>query len=102
MNIKTEYSTYVDTLKIIISGKFTHAVHPEFTSAYKSLPPSNRRKYIIDLAAAEYMDSAALGMLLVLRERSGGDHSQITLSGAKDDVKKILDISGFERLFTFA
>jgi len=102
MNIKSDYSPYEDTLKIRVSGKFTHAVHAEFTDAYKSLPASNRRKYIIDLSATEYMDSAALGMLLILRERAGAEQAQITLLGAVNEVKKILDISGFDKLFTFA
>jgi anti-anti-sigma factor len=102
MNINSHFSAQDDTLKIRISGQFTHAVHPEFTQAYKTLPASSRRKYVIDLSATEYMDSAALGMLLVLRERSGGEQAKITLSGARNDVAKILDISGFKELFTFA
>jgi len=102
MNIKSDYSPYEDTLKIRVAGKFTHALHTEFTHAYKSLPPSNRRKHIIDLSATEYMDSSALGMLLILRERAGGEQAQITLYGAANEVKKILDISGFDKLFTFA
>ena len=99
MVIKSEYSQQADTLKISISGDFTYDLHQQFTSAYKSLPASGGRKYIIDLSRVEYMDSAALGMLLLLRERVGNERANITLSGASKNVKNILDISGFEQLF---
>jgi anti-anti-sigma regulatory factor len=48
------------------------------------------------------MNSAALGMLLVLRERAGGDHAKITLKGFNDSLAEILQISRFDKLFTFA
>jgi anti-anti-sigma factor len=45
------------------------------------------------------MDSAALGMLLVLRERAGGNKANITLTGYNKSVGLILEISRFEKLF---
>ena len=54
---------------------------------------------MIDLSEVAYIDSAALGMLLVLRERSGSDQSQIKLTGAKDQTLKVLEVADFGRLF---
>ena len=45
------------------------------------------------------MDSAALGMLLVLRERAGGSKSDITILGYNNSIGQILAISRFEQLF---
>ena len=96
MTIESSFSASSNTLRIRVKGNFTCDVHPDFTRAYKSLPPSSMRKYVIDFSKTDYIDSAALGMLLVLRERAGGDNARIVLSGARADVKRILDISGFE------
>jgi len=102
MSISSEYSNSTDTLKIRISGHFDFDSHQEFRNCYKNLPVSQKTKYIIDLRKVEHMDSAALGMLLVLRERSGADKSKIILEGANKDVLKILDIARFEQLFTIS
>ena len=100
MTVTSNYSQAADVLTVSVTGNFGFDSHKDFRATYADLPPSSARKYIIDLSQVSYMDSAALGMLLVLRERSGGDASNITLKGATDNVQKILDISRFEQLFS--
>ena len=56
--------------------------------------------YVVDLKDATYLDSSALGMLLLLRDHAGGDSSQVKIVNCNADVKKILSISNFEQLFT--
>jgi len=46
------------------------------------------------------MDSSALGMLLVLKERTGGGETAITLKNCNKEIKNILSISNFDKLFT--
>ena len=45
------------------------------------------------------MDSSALGMLLILRERAGGDAAKISIKNRNPEIKKILEISNFEKVF---
>ena len=47
-----------------------------------------------------YLDSSALGMLLLLRDHAGGDNAKIKIINCNSDVRKILSISNFEQLFT--
>ena len=51
------------------------------------------------MSEATYLDSSALGMLLLLRDHAGGDDSAIKILHCNDDVKKILTISNFGQLF---
>ena len=51
------------------------------------------------MTAASYLDSSALGMLLLLRDYAGGDSASITIVHCNDDIKKIFAISNFEQLF---
>ncbi len=100
MTISSDYSSTTDTLTIRIAGDFDYATHQAFKDAYMPLPSSSKRNYVIDLRQVNYMCSAALGMLLILRERAGNDASRIFLQGANRDVLKILEVSRFEQLFT--
>ncbi len=86
-------------LTIKVDGKFDFSCHQEFRSAYEG--SSNKpNKYIIDLADTTYLDSSALGMLLLLRDFAGGDSSEIHITNCSPEIKKILAISNFEQLFS--
>jgi anti-anti-sigma factor len=98
MVIKTENYAEGSGLKIKISGRFDFSVHKDFRETYSRIDPAYTT-FIIDLSDTNYMDSAALGMLLVLRERAGGSKADITLIGFNNSIGQILEISRFEQLF---
>ncbi len=85
-----------DTLTINVSGRFDFSVHQEFRVAYESQEPQ-AANYVVDLEETSYLDSSALGMLLLLRDYA--DDGNIEISHCNEDVKKILTISNFEQLF---
>lgn len=85
-------------VKLNISGRFDFSLHREFREASKMGNGASSR-YEIDLSHVEYMDSAALGMLLLLREEAGGDQSQVKLVGARNDVRRVLEVSNFQKMF---
>lgn len=82
---------------IVISGRFDFNDHSSFRDAYRDYPPASN--YEVDMSGTEYMDSSALGMLLLLREHAGGDSAKISINGSKPEIKKILSIANFQKLF---
>jgi anti-anti-sigma factor len=86
-----------DLLQISIKGRFDFSSHQEFRDAYEDKKPDTA--YEIDMQETTYLDSSALGMLLLLRDHAGGDESKIKIVNCNDDVRKILTISNFEQLF---
>ncbi len=78
-----------------IQGEFTYQLHREFREAYRDEPEGTA--YIINLFKTEYMDSAALGMLL--REQTNGDSAKITIKGCRESLRKIFTIARFDELF---
>jgi len=86
-------------INIIISGRFDFSNHKEFCDAYRNTPSGGSNEFIIDFSTTEYVDSSALGMLLLLREHAGSDKADITLKGCRNDVKDILMLSNFDKLF---
>ncbi|PCJ49991.1 MAG: anti-anti-sigma factor [Gammaproteobacteria bacterium] len=85
-------------LVIKILGRFDFSVHQDFKNAYESSESKNN-KFEVNLSGTSYLDSSALGMLLLLRDYAGGDSSSISITNASADIKKILTISNFQQLF---
>ena len=84
---------------IQISGQFNFSVYKEFRAAYQRSEQLEACAYIIDMAGTDYMDSSALGMLLLLRERAGSDKAEIAITHCNPEIRKIFRISNFDRLF---
>ncbi len=98
MSVTAQLSDSGQALVLKILGRFDFSIHQDFRNAYeKHQGPVN--SYIIDLKDASYIDSSALGMLLLLRDYAGGDKTPISIVGSNPDVKKILIISNFNQLF---
>jgi anti-anti-sigma factor len=83
---------------INISDRFDFNAHHDFRNIYRN--EKSDAAYTIDMSGTEYIDSSALGMLLLLREHAGNDGANITISGCNADIKKIFAISNFDKLFS--
>ena len=101
MAITSQPSADGQELTILIQGRFDFGAHQEFRNAYERVN-STPQRYVVDLKDTTYLDSSALGMLLLLRDHAGGDSAQIRLLNCNPDVRKILAISNFEQLFKIA
>lgn len=90
-------------VKLSLGGRFDFNVHREFKEAYMALLNDETVHAIeIGLAEVDYLDSSALGMLLMLRERALTANKQISLSTPNKMVSQVLDIANFHKLFTIA
>lgn len=85
-------------LRIHIEGRFDFTSHQEFREAYEQKMQRFGR-YVVEMRQTTYLDSSALGMLLLLRDHAGGDDAQIQIMNCNPDVRRILNISNFEQLF---
>lgn len=98
MSIESDYQAQDLSLKIAVAGRFDFTCHESFRSAYEEqTEPCDR--YVVDLTHTEYLDSSALGMLLLLRDHGGGDAADIKIVGCNDTVRKAFIISNFDQLF---
>ena len=98
MNFTSTLSADGQELTLRIQGRFDFNSHQAFRDAYQGVDGSPQR-YVVDLAGATYLDSSALGMLLLLRDHAGGDRADVRLINCNDDVRKVLSISNFQQLF---
>ena len=86
-------------VNISVSGRFDFTCHKDFREAYRNTPSGSSNEFVVDMAATEYIDSSALGMLLLLREHAGSEQSSVSIKGCCNGVKDILVMSNFDKLF---
>src|SRR5690606_2592860 len=98
MSLHRQFSNDGKQLIITIKGKFDFSLVQEFRHAYAHVG-DERPTIIIDLRETEYLDSSALGMLLNMRKSLGANVEEIHLVNCRPEIKRILDISRFDKLF---
>lgn len=88
-------------VKLALEGRFDFHSHRDFRTAYEQvLENASAREITLSFDGVDYLDSSALGMLLLLREKAEAVNKKVVLSGLKGTVKQVLDIANFGRLFT--
>jgi len=97
MNVHAQTSEDGKEVTISTQTRFDFNAHKEFRDTYSSCDPSC--KFIVDMKNTTYMDSSALGMLLLLREYAGSSDADIEIINCDDEILKVLQISNFEQLF---
>ena len=98
MTVQANFDESSQKLTIAVDGRFDFSAHKEFRESYEN-SDSSPASFSIDMKSANYIDSSALGMLLLLRDHAGGDHAEVEIVNCSADVKKILTISNFDQLF---
>lgn len=91
-------NTKDDVVKISLDSSFDVSHYEEF----KSICADNvkdKNRFEVDFTETQYLDSSALGMLLLLREQTKGDKSRVTLKNVGESALKILSIAQFQQLF---
>lgn len=87
--------------KLHMKGRFDFNVHRAFKEAYDPFLQQNGINSLeIDLGEVEYLDSSALGMLLLVRERAESAGKHVVLLHPNQTVAQILEIANFRKLFT--
>lgn len=101
MAVESDFSQEGKELTIRIKGRFDFGKHQEFRDSYER-QQHKPEAVVVDLMDTTYLDSSALGMLLLLRDYAGGDSADVRVINANSDVRKILAISNFDKLFDIA
>lgn len=98
MSLTKNLSSDGKTFTIEIKGKFDFNLVQSFRAAYSDIG-SNKPKLVIDLRETDYMDSSALGMLLNMKKTLGESVESVRIANCRPQIKKILQISRFDKKF---
>ncbi|TCJ17153.1 anti-sigma factor antagonist [Parasulfuritortus cantonensis] len=89
-----------NTARLSLEGRFDFHSHRDFRASYDALlGRADIRDILIDFARVDYLDSSALGMLLLLREKAEAGGKKVRLTKLTGSVKQVLEIANFGKLF---
>jgi anti-anti-sigma factor len=89
-----------DDSRVSISGDLTFIDHAAFKTMATRLLAKQGKPIVIDLARLEFIDSAGLGMLLIVRDETDKAGRSLVLRGPCGQVKRMFDVTKFDTLFT--
>lgn len=89
-----------NTLVARLAGQFIFSDHAQFKQILNAATDAAIQHIRIDFSRVEFIDSAGLGMLLLLRDSCDKNKKALTLARPVGQVKKVFDVSKFEHLFT--
>jgi HptB-dependent secretion and biofilm anti anti-sigma factor len=85
---------------IVLQGRFDFNSHREFREAVDQAVKDTPASILVDLGEVDYLDSSALGMLLMLRDKAKSTGKDVVLGNAHGSVKQVIDIANFGKLFS--
>lgn len=85
---------------IAISGRFDFQTNCDFKDAYTLLLDNAAVSEIeVEMSQVDYMDSAALGILLLLSERAHAANKPVELTNVSGTVLRVLEVANFRKIF---
>lgn len=88
------------SLSVRLAGQFTFSDNAQFRDIIKELDAPSLASVQLDFSGVEFIDSAGLGMLLLLRDECQSRNIKLSLVAAHGQVERIFLISKFDQLFT--
>ncbi len=88
--------------RLFMPDTFDFNVHRDFKNAYMPLLENAAiREIEIEMSKVEFIDSSALGMLMLLNERAKAINKTVVLSNASGIAMKLLEVANFRKVFNF-
>lgn len=99
--MQVSLKTNGESAVISLGGRFDFKIHHDFKRCSDAaLRDGAVRRIEVNMDAVEYLDSSALGMLLLLREQAQDRGMDVSLRNCHGAVKEILDVANFGTIFT--
>lgn len=86
-------------LVISVVGRFNLELHKPFRKAFEG-ETTRYKRYAVNMAKCTGIDSAGLGMLLILRDYTQLNRDDLRLLQCPADVRQVLSYANFNQLFT--
>lgn len=87
-------------VQVQLRGQFTFADNQKFKELLERVYAYELSGMTLDFEHIDFIDSAGLGMLLLLRDNCNSKNIQLVLMHPRGQVEKIFTISRFEQLFS--
>lgn len=89
-----------DAYQLTLSGNFTFSDNAKFRGILATLRDAQASSLTLDMAQLEFIDSAALGMLLLLHDEASRSGFSVHMENVTGQIKKMLQLSNFDEIFS--
>jgi len=86
--------------RLVLVGQFDFNMHKDFRQTSQELLDHPAvMQILVDFDQVPFLDSSALGMLLLLKERATLQKKTLALVNCHDTVQQVLEIACFNKMF---
>lgn len=86
------------SLDVALSGSFSFADNDKVSELVHAVDASRKKRTTVSLERLESIDSAGLGMLIVLSDAAQLRGVGFSVRGARGQVKRMLEITAFDSM----
>ena len=84
--------------EVFLKGRLTFSDHEAFRNIVAIFKDGGASRCVLNLSGLDFIDSAGLGLLLIVRDSAQEKNVSVVLRGAGGAVKKMLDIAKFHEI----
>lgn len=95
MTITEEIHNQTATLKL--EGSFTYTQRKLFQDTLKNLSTKNVEHIVVDMAQVPFLDSAALGLLMITHRQLMADERKLSLAHPQATVRQIIELANLHK-----
>ena len=89
-----------DGVVITLRGSFTFKDHHGFRAVLDALAAARGGRRVLDLSRVEFLDSAALGMLLIAEDETTRANGKLVLRNPSTQIARLFELSAMDKLFS--
>ncbi len=82
-----------DAIEVRLTGRLEFTDHDRLRDIVALLDAPNLRRFVVDVSGLDFIDSAGLGMILILQEEAEQKNIKLVVRGPRNDVKRSIDLA---------
>lgn len=87
---------------INLPARFDYSIHRQFDEqCIKIIANEKCKEIILDFSDVEYLDSAAIGMIVLLQKRAATQDKVVKISGVHGNTADVLNMAHMKKIFEF-
>lgn len=86
-------------LLIAVNGRMTHADYKGFREILGRINQDKPARVVFDLGQVSFVDSSALGMLLIVRDAVAQEKRDVVLAKASGQVETLIKVGKLHKFF---
>ncbi|MCW2238005.1 STAS domain-containing protein [Azospirillum canadense] len=87
-------------IEVRMTGRLEFTDHDSLPDIVALLDRPGLEQFMLDLSDLAFIDSAGLGMLLILQEEAEQRNAKLVVRGPRDDVRRSLDLARIGDILT--